>query len=121
MYMYIYTHTHTYVCIKGMHHFQFHSSPDMCPLSNEAKEFISYFHFQIPDTWQWLVASSTQLATLLPTELAIGVCRTPLRRKLAASMTTSLYTKATASASFQAPITAIRTMSMSSRTDGQEL
>lgn len=81
----------------------------------------TYFHFQIPDTWQWLVASATQLATLLPTELAIGVCRTPLWRKLAASVTTSLYTKATALANFPTPITAIWTTSISSRTDGQEL
>lgn len=53
----------------------------------------TYFHFQILNTWQWLMASGTQLATLLPTELAIGVCRTPLWRKLAASVTTSLYMK----------------------------
>lgn len=61
------------------------------PIEQRGKR--TYFHFQILDTWQWLVANATQLATLLPTELAIGVCRTPSWRKLAASVTSSPHTK----------------------------
>lgn len=73
------------------------------------------------DTWQWLMARTTQLALLLPTELTGGVCRTPLWRKLAVGATTSLYMKAMALACIPAPITPIKTMSISIWTKGQEL
>lgn len=41
-------------------------SPDLCPLSDEVKTF---FHPKMLDTWQWLMARTTQLAHLFPLRL----------------------------------------------------
>lgn len=73
------------------------------------------------NTWQWLVARTTQLALLFPTAFAGGVSRTLLWHKLAVGATTSLYMKSMALACVPAPITPIQTVSISIWTKGQEL